>query len=300
LIIDFHTHVGNFGRTRHEDRDPVTFENLIARLDDEGIDKAVLLPVYVSPDAIYPGFIIEPRMSVHDQVLDAARYPDRIIRFGNMDPRWAGNALGGDFSSFLDWFQEQGCLGIGEVTSNLPFDDPRVVSMFRQIGERRMPVVFHGVGFGPGTYGLQDDVGSPRLERLLQQAPDTIIVGHGPGFWAEIGGGLTPQGKMGYPTGPITEEGSLPKLLRRYPNLYCDMSAGSGYRALTRDREFGIRFLQEFQDQVLFATDVTSNSPESRTKHLAMLKGLRDEGHLTQEAFDKITGGNALRILGLA
>ncbi len=212
LIIDFHTHIGNFGRTRQGDSDPVTFENLIARLDDEGIDKGVLLPVYASPDAIYPGFIIEPRMSMHDQVVDAARYRDRIIPFGNLDPRWAGSALKGDFSAFLDWYQEQGCRGIGEVTANLPFDDPRVISMFRQVGARQMPVVFHGVGFGPGTYGLQDDPGSPRMERLLRAAPETTIVGHGPGFWAEIGAGVTPEDKMGYPSGPVAEEGSLPKL----------------------------------------------------------------------------------------
>ncbi len=298
MIIDFHTHIGDFGRGWSEEGTAVTFENLIQRLDDEGIDKAVLLPIYVSPDAIYPGFIIDPRMSVHDQVIDAAKYSDRIVVFGNLDPRWSGSATGGSFAPYLDWFAEHGCRGIGEITSNLPFDDPRVISMFQQVGERRWPVLFHGTSFAPGTYGLQDDPGSPRLERLLAAAPQTSIVGHGPGFWAEIGP-ITAEAKNGYPSGPITEEGSLPKLLRRFPNLYCDISAGSGYRALTRDPEFGIRFLQEFADQIVFATDVTSCKPEARTDHLSFLQRLRDQQHLTQCAYDKITGGNAQRLLGL-
>jgi hypothetical protein len=46
MIIDFHTHIGDLrspaSKTMH--RTPISVENLIARLDDEGIDKAVVLP----------------------------------------------------------------------------------------------------------------------------------------------------------------------------------------------------------------------------------------------------------------
>ena len=92
-------------------------------------------------------------MSVRDQVLDAGRYPDRIIPFGNMDPRWISNSPDADFGEVLDWFQEHGCKGIGEVTAHLPMDDPRVINMFRQIGRRGMPITIHATGMdaGPGT-----------------------------------------------------------------------------------------------------------------------------------------------------
>ena len=102
---------------------------------------------------------------------------------------------------------------------------------------------------------------------------------------------------MGYPTGPVLEEGAVARLLRRYPNLYCDMSAGSGFGALTRDPAYGIRFLNEFQDRVLFATDVCSAGPKGRMPHLGYLRQLLAEGSLSQAAFDKITYQNALRIL---
>jgi len=298
VIIDFHTHIGDLRARLTDAREPVTFENMIARLDEEGIDQAVLLPIYSAPEAIYPGFILNEGASIRDQIVAAARYSERIICFGNLDPRWAGNSRGGDYGAYLDWFIAHGCRGIGEVTANIPFDDLRTVNMFRQCGERGLCVVLHGVGFEPGTYGLQDDPGAPRLERLLREAPRTNVVGHGPGFWAEIAAGLTPYDKMGYPTGPVAEEGALPRLLRAYPNLYCDMSAGSGFGALTRDPDYGPRFLDEFQDRVLFATDVCFADAEGRMPHLGHLRDLLASGKLSRRAFDKITGENALKLLG--
>ena len=50
MIIDFHNHVADLRLPDEMDREPVTFDNLINRLDEEGIDKAVLMPVNVSPE----------------------------------------------------------------------------------------------------------------------------------------------------------------------------------------------------------------------------------------------------------
>ena len=60
----------------------------------------------------------------------------------------------------------------------------------------------------------------------------------------------TPEG-----VGPVQPGGKVPELLRRHQNLYCDWSAGSGCRALTRDPVFAKEFLDEFQDRVLYARD---------------------------------------------
>ena len=40
-----------------------------------------------------------------------------------------------------------------------------------------------------------------------------------------------------------------------YPNLYADLSAGSGYNALTRDEEFTAGFFERHRKQIVFATD---------------------------------------------
>jgi uncharacterized protein len=303
VIIDFHAHIGDF-RMGDDDshRVPVTWQNLIARLDEEGIDKAVVLPVYnASPDGAPPAMcVLDDRMSVRDQVIDAARYADRIIPFGNMDPRWLWNSPRSDFGPLLDWFIEHGCKGIGEVTAQLPYDDPRTINMFQQIGARHLLVTIESAGFAAGFYGLQDDPGLPRLERLIREAPQTIIIGHGPGFWCEISEGVTQADKWAYPGGPIIGQGAAWRLLRTYPNLYADLSAHSGFNAITRDLENGTRFLNDCYDKLLFGTDTCFGDAAGRTPHHGYLRRLLTEGKLSPPAFDCIMSGNAVRLLAAA
>ncbi len=309
MIIDFHTHVGDLRSPEKMDRSPVTWENLIERLDDEHIDRAVLLPLCITPESLQAPFLFSPQPDIISMLKTAALYAERLILFGNLDPRMG--CLGNlephqvtsppdtDFSWILKRFKELGCVGIGEVTANIPLDDPRVINLFRQCSKWDMPVLFHCTGPGKGVYGLYDEVGSPRLESLLKQVPDTTVIGHAPGFWAEIGGDLKPESKFIYPEGPIEKEGSLPRLLRDYPNLYADISANSGFNAISRDKSFGVQFLSEFQDKVLFGTDVCFGDEEGRMPHLAYLRSLLSDKLISREVFNKITGGNALKILKL-
>jgi predicted TIM-barrel fold metal-dependent hydrolase len=309
MIIDFHTHVGDHRTPERMDRLPVTWEGLIERLDEEGIDKAVVLPSWVSPESIKAPSLFVPHADLLSQLETARQYPDRIIAFGNLDPRMG--CLGNlephqvesppdtDFSWLLARFREYGCVGIGEITANIAVDDPRVINLFRQCGDFDFPVLFHCTGPGRGVYGLYDEVGLPRLERLLQAVPDTTVIGHAPGFWAEIEGDITPEKKFVYPTGPIRKEGALSRLLRGYPNLYADTSANSGFNAISRDKDFAVSFLTEFQDRILFGTDVCFGGMEGRMPHLDYLRTLRAENRITPEVFDKIVGGNALKILTL-
>lgn len=80
--------------------------------------------------------------------------------------------------------------------------------------------------------------------------------GHGTVFWSEIGILKTPADRMKYPSYPVEKEGIIPQLFRRYPNLYGDLSAKSGFNAISRDPEYGIKFLNEFQDRLFFGTDI--------------------------------------------
>ncbi|MGC8783894.1 MAG: hypothetical protein ACP5RN_05860 [Armatimonadota bacterium] len=51
MIIDMHTHIGDLRALSNMHRKPITIEDLVARLDEEGIDRAVLLPWPASPSA---------------------------------------------------------------------------------------------------------------------------------------------------------------------------------------------------------------------------------------------------------
>lgn len=333
MIIDMHAHVGDFRWSRTDGRQPMTWERLVARLDDEGIDKAVFLPVYnASPEQTPWGFFSSERQFVREQVIDAASYRPRVVPFGNMDPRWGGNSERTDFGEILDWFQERGCKGMGELCANVPYDDPRNVNMFRQLGARGLPATVESCDMGWGL-GYQDEPGSPHLERLLQQAPETVLIGHGPAFWAEIAPVTSADGKRGYAKGRYVGEGSLWRLMRTYPNLHADLSAASGFNALSRDRDAGVRFLNEFRSRLMFGTDIiardfdaadaergqigrlldellSSGSVTQETwasinwhngvmPQLDYLRALRDEGLLPSDAYDAIVGGNAQRLLGL-
>lgn len=309
MVIDFHAHVGDFRTPDRMDRIPVTWENLMRRLDRERIDKAVVLPLGASPESTQAPFLFAPNPDIVGQLTAASPYRDRVMLFGNLDPRMGclgnldaeqlANPPQTDFTWILERFRELGCVGIGEVTANIPLDDPRVINLCRQCGRCGMPVLFHMTGPGRGVYGLTDEIGAPRLERLLQAAPKTTVIGHSPGFWAEISGELTQRDKFIYPTGAVETEGSLLRLLRSYPNLYADISARSGLNALSRDRDFGIRFLVEFQDRVLFGTDVCFADPEGEIPTLQYLRELLSGGAISRQVFDKITGKNAQKVLVL-
>jgi predicted TIM-barrel fold metal-dependent hydrolase len=92
------------------------------------------------------------------------------------------------------------------------------------------------------------------LERALKLCPETIFIGHAPGFWRSISGDAEANPES-YAAGPVTPGGKVPRLLETYPNLYADLSAGSGLRALRRDPAHGREFVLRFADRLLFARD---------------------------------------------
>ncbi|MFA6665708.1 MAG: amidohydrolase family protein, partial [Armatimonadota bacterium] len=96
---------------------------------------------------------------------------------------------------------------------------------------------------------------------------------------------------------PIIEEGVVPHLMRRYPNLYGDLSAGSGHNALARDPEYAVKFLNEFQDRLLFGTDICA--PDTPTPLVDFLLDLRDSGKISEAVFQKIARENAVKLLNL-
>ncbi|MFH1567093.1 MAG: amidohydrolase family protein, partial [Gemmatimonadota bacterium] len=141
-----------------------------------------------------------------------------------------------------------------------------------------------------------DDPGLPRLERVLQACPNLVFLSHSQVFWAEIGVLDSPDERGGYPRGPV-REGRVVELMRRYPNLHGDLSAGSGYNAISRDPEFGYRFLEEFQDRLYFGTDI-ANVPQE-LPIVAYFARLRAERRVPVEVLDKISWRNAARLLDL-
>ena len=66
------------------------------------------------------------------------------------------------------------------------------------------------------------------------------------------------KSRMEWGRGPVREGGRLVCLMRNYKNLYADLSANSGGCAIMRDEKFGLQFLEEFQDRLMFGTDMVN------------------------------------------
>ena len=290
MFIDIHGHAYRKIGPKQDGRTHfATPEQLLARYDELGIERACLLPL-IGPEVYLP--------ESNEEILEICeRWPDRFIPFCNIDPRVLTNSADAPLGYLLRYYKEQGCKGIGEVMPNLPFLDPLVQNLFRHTQEVGLPLIFDISTRIGGTYGLYDDAGLPQLEESLRRFPDLIILGQGPAFWAEMGTLDRPADRAGYPPYPIRDEGAVPRLFRRCPNLYGDLSAGSGYNALARDPEYAVRFLNEFPDRLLFGTDICA--ADQPVPQAEFLLGLRESGKISDGVFRKIARENAIRVLGL-
>ena len=289
MLIDIHGHIG---RVLPDRREFVDVTNLIAKMDAWGIDKCCILPLSEHPEGAYL------ECNTEDILAACARYPDRLIPFCLIDPRY-GNRPDMDFTHLLDEYTARGCKGIGEMLPKMDFDDPRCLNLFKQAGKYHLPILFD-MQDSEDSYGLRDDYGLPKLEHTLQACPETVFIGHGPTFWAEISADVPTEYRCGYPPGPIREGGAVPRLMRQYPNLWADTSAMSGYNALTRDPAFGLEFMDEFQDKLIFGTDSCIRSDINRIyPPVALMRDLREHQKLSEDALEKISWKNCVRLLGL-
>ena len=291
MFVDIHVHcayaregLARPNGSRYPDPD-----ELIGMMDRYGIDKAIIQST-ISPEFRY--LFLTP-----DETADiCAAHPDRFIFFLNIDPRMVSNNEKSDFRPLIEYYLKRGAKGVGEYTPNIPFDDPRNMRFFAQVEEMGLPLTFH---VGPtqfGCYGCYDEVGLPRLETVLQSFPKLTFLAHSQPFWAEISADVTQETRQGYPKGKVTP-GRVVELLRKYPNLHGDLSANSGYNAVSRDPEFGCAFMEEFQDRLYFGTDIANVAQECPLP--GYFAQLREKGLVSTEALDKIAWKNANRLLDL-
>ncbi len=293
MFIDIHVHTRIFEGPRQDSEFGSYFatpEELIEKLRPQGVRAAVALPC-VNPEC---SWVIQ---SIQEILLAAERFPDFIIPFMNIDPRMNTNSPEANLSYQMRYYMERGCKGIGEVSANLPFDDPLMENLFQHAQANGLSVTFHIAPKQGGFYGIVDHLGLPLLEGALRKFPELKFLGHSQPFWAEISGDLKEEQRNGYPKGKVAEGGAVVRLMRQYPNLCGDLSAGSGHNAVSRDPEFGYAFMTEFQDRLFFGTDVCD--PRNETPLIGFLNEAVEAGHISREVYEKIGWKNAEQLLGL-
>lgn len=269
----------------------VSAEELIKIYDDLNIEKGVLLPI-VSPE-----YQLD-LMSSGECKRITEQFPDRFLWFCGIDPRAAGNKPDADLSKLLLHYKKLGAKGMGELTAQLYADDPMVDNLFYHCAECDMPVTIHIAPQFGGYYGIVDELGLPRLEKMLKKHKKLKILGHSQCFWSEMSTDVTDENRFRYLPGKVNE-GRIAYLMRTYENLYCDFSAGSGANALMRDPEYAAKFIEEFSDRVLYGCDVCSASNTHQYKFDAFLNQMRADGMISQENYYKFVRGNAIKLLNL-
>ncbi len=291
-IVDSHQHCNWHHRN---------IKGLVKDLDEHDIQYAWLLSWYTDPqDTVVIGGLgtlnpanirvdgTQEGITLND-ILDAkAAYPERFIVGFCPRPEWV------DAPKFLEAaYHMHGARICGEWKYRSLIDDPRSLEIFRMAGSLKMPVVLHldvpylvseegKRTYQPSWYGGTIE----NLERALKECPETDFIGHAPGFWREISGDSDTDSRP-YPNGPVSENGRLHDLFDRNPNLYADLSAGSGLTALRRDSQHAVTFLNRFSDRLLFGRDYYEQDLHTFLQTL----------NLSQEVLNKIYFQNAEKLV---
>ena len=284
--IDMHTHVGTF-YPGHE----LTADGLIELMDENGIEKAVLLPLVSPESTIY-------LQTNEDAIRNYKLYPDRLIPFCCIDPRCSttnpkryGHVAGvKGITELIQRYVDMGARGVGEHKVGLPFDHPQMMMLYEACSDLALPMLFH-----LDDIRSFDTPGLPRLENVLKAYPDLVLMGHAAGFWASISADATFEDFGRYPQipTPTIPGGALDVLMEKYPNLYGDLSEPGGEKAIARDPEFGREFIIRRADQLVFGTDYLMAN--QKIPQFDLLDSL----NLPDEVQYKIYRGNALKILKL-
>jgi predicted TIM-barrel fold metal-dependent hydrolase len=296
MIIDCHAHAYMFPKILPTPFSRTTFlsvEEQIAVMDENGIDKAVILSLN---GAECPA----ENQSIGEVLEMSANYPGRFIPFCNIDPRLPKRPdliKLEDFLFPLEQYKALGCKGLGEVISRVSWQDPSMLLLMEACQKVNFPVTFHTITENFDGYGVIDNLGLHGLENILQRFPDLKLLGHSTAFWNEISSDITEESKHRYPASKVIPGGRLIELMRKYHNLYGDISAESGLLALSRDPEHAFRFIEEFQDRLLLGLDICSRNQE--VKHIRWLTDAKSNGQISSRAFDNIMYGNISRILNL-
>lgn len=268
-IIDIHQHTDYSGRTD---------EQMLAHQRKMGVTHTVLLPAGRF-------FGLEAGASGNDRVQEVARaHSKEYFFFANEVPYLSGAR------EIITGALKAGALGIGEQKFMVE-SDSRAVQMVADIAkEFGVPVLLH---FQFGKYNTTFE----NFHQILEKYPTVNFIGHAQTWWANID--AKAEQAVLYPKGPVTPGGITDRLLRNYPNMFADMSAGSGLNALLRDEDHARGFLDRHQDKLLYGSDCNDAVGEgakcSGSQQLATIRRLAPN----KQAERKILFENAKRVLKL-
>jgi predicted TIM-barrel fold metal-dependent hydrolase len=268
-IIDIHQHVPYSDRRG---------EALISHQRALGITTTILLPAG-SRFGLAAGVAPYPEAKAL-----AETHPDLFRWFANEVSDQPGAIAG------MRRQLEAGAIGIGEQKFDIDSDSPALQRVAELAEEFGVPVLMH---FQQGRYNHHFE----RFHHVLEKHPRVNFIGHAQTFWGHVAQGYEESDL--FPKGPVKAGGLTDRLLADYPNLYGDVSAGSGFNALNRDEDHARAFIARHQDKLLFGSDCSDFPGSGRQCHGAHLLAAIRRLAPDKPAERKILFHNARRILKL-
>ena len=283
--IDLHLHLTPFQIPKLGKMNLASAKNMIPHLEELGIDKGVLMS---SAEKGLPFGTNKANKSICDE------FPGRYYWMCAVKPEHPETVY-----DRLSLYKRQGAIGVGEVTINKRLDDPFLQALFAAAEKLDMPVTCHMSPEEGYSYGVVDEPGLPLLEQVLKTYPKLKFLGHSQTFWIEMSADAPTEkeARNQWGDGPVVPGGRVPELFEKYPNLYGDLSANSAGRALMRDPQFGLAFLEKYADRLFFATDMVNADMVFPLG--AWLDEMVETGKLSRETYEKVIRGNAERVFGL-
>ncbi len=268
-IIDIHQHTPYSGREDAE---------LVAHQKTMGVTRSVLLPAGSK-------YELAAGAGGNDRVVALARaYPKQYVFFANELPDIP------ETKQVIEKYLKMGAIGIGE--QKFPVDcDSKHMHLIAEIArDYKVPVLMH---FQHETYNFHIE----RFHKMLAKYPTVNFIGHAQTWWGNID--KNHQQAVLYPKGPVTPGGITDRLLSDYPNIYGDLSAGSGLNAFTRDEAHARQFLDRHQNKLLYGSDCNDHDGQgqkcSGAQQIAVVRRLAPNA----AAVRKMLYGNAAKLLKL-
>ena len=277
-VIDIHQHTNYAGRTDAQ---------MLKHQKTMGITRTVLLPagIPVELESTHHGRSngLAARIWGNGSAYRLVRaFPNIYSFFANEVPDVPGAV------TEIEKYLELGAVGIGEQKFNLDVDSKPMHEIFALARAHRVPVLIH---FQHKMYNH----GLDRFHKVLEKYPQVNFIGHAQTWWGNID--KAHDQSVMYPKGKVTPGGITDRLLADYPNMFGDLSAGSGQNSLTRDEEHAADFIRRHQEKLFYGSDCDDHAGEgdgcSGAGTLAIIRRLA----ASRDAERKILYENARRVI---
>jgi predicted TIM-barrel fold metal-dependent hydrolase len=237
-IIDIHQHTDYSGRSHQQ---------MLAHQRAMGITTTILLPAgrTVNKPSTHDGVAngLQAKATGNEVCYEfAQKHPKEFLFGANEVPDLP------DTIQEIEKYLKLGAVIIAESKFGVDCDSPEMQKIYELAQAYNVPVLMHWQ-VKMYNYGFE------RFHKMLEKFPKVNFIGHAQTWWANIDKDNVDDAARLYPKMKVTPGGLTDRYLRDYPNMFGDLSAGSGLNSLVRDEDHTRAFLDRHQNKLLYGSD---------------------------------------------